>query len=413
MNNIHYIDTHESNRETILSFFLIILLLTSSDTLLFGTNSNELFGYVPRILGTIFVMWVILVKGLKRINYSNNKTLCFVMMISFMTVSSYINKTPYETALSRMISVIVAYTISNVISQKKYIEIFDNIMYFLVVIALITEVVAYVFPTLIGVLPKIVNAADNVFFNFFVGGISQKTLSEPFIRSSSIFWEPGAFAIYIVVALIFQLFVVENKSTKRCYIYLLGLFTTFSTTGFIGAIIILFVFFISGETKNSRTKLLGMFLLTCLVLFLVFGENTELYNKMFGKIINGESTAVTRIASVVNSIEIALDYPLFGVSPNNMSEYMTEYAMKSKLDLGANFMNTNTTLYQFAAFGIPFGTLFTIGTFKFFKKISTTKMVYCGLFISLILLYCGELFYSFFPYVFVFYGYSKDEELTE
>jgi len=79
-------------------------------------------------------------------------------------------------------------------------------------------------------------------------------------------------------------------------------------------------------------------------------------------------------------------------------------------------MLTNTMVSQFAAFGMIYGALYFIGTLKFFlnEKKKFKLFVRLGLFITLMLLYTGEVFFSFLPIVFVFYGLKgESEEITE
>ena len=83
---------------------------------------------------------------------------------------------------------------------------------------------------------------------------------------------------------------------------------------------------------------------------------------------------------------------------------MMEYSSKSVFNFGRNPMLTNTLVMQFATFGLIFGALFLIGTSKFFlnEKSKFKLPVRLGLIIMLMLLYTGEVFYSFLPFVFVF-----------
>ena len=59
---------------------------------------------------------------------------------------------------------------------------------------------------------------------------------------------------------------------------------------------------------------------------------------------------------------------------------------------------------QFATFGMIFGIIYLVNTVKYFTKQNWNWLCRIGLLVTLMLLYCGETFYSFLPFIFVFYG---------
>ena len=130
---------------------------------------------------------------------------------------------------------------------------------------------------------------------------------------------------------------------------------------------------------------------------------------------NNNNTSVVRYSSLINGMEIAFDHPLLGVGSNKIREYMIEYSTKSKFNFGRVNMLTNTMVSQFAVFGMIYGALYFIGTLKFFLN-EKKNLNFCKIrsFITLMLLYTGEVFYSFLPFVFVFYGLKgESENITE
>lgn len=387
---------------------LMLLLLTSTDTVMFGTNMLSTFLYVPRIAGMFMILHVFFRnKGV--IHFEKKFIFVPFVMIVIICCSSYINQTQFGTFVSRIIAVLTAFFITAYYSYEDFVKAFDRFMYLISVVAIITELCAYVFPGVIIALPKVTNTANNVFAYFFIGGLQINSLEKVLMRSSSIFWEPSAFAIYLIIAIFLQLFSVEKTSIKKTVVYVLCLLTTFSTTGYFSFVVLLIAYLFSSKQSHvsKGMKTLAVILLVMLGAIILWGENTYLYETLFGKIVNRESTSVTRYASIVNGLEIAWDHPLFGISPNNMREYMAYYAQKSRFNFGRNPMNTNTVTYQFAAYGLLFGYLFTVGTYKFFKQRKESILCSFLLFLMMLLAYCGEAFYSFLPFLIMFYGYNK------
>ena len=71
-------------------------------------------------------------------------------------------------------------------------------------------------------------------------------------------------------------------------------------------------------------------------------------------------------------------------------------------------MNTNTVTALLAAYGFIIGGVFLNGYYQILKKISPNYLTTIGLFLVILLAYCGENFYSFMPFIWMFYGYKKE-----
>lgn len=391
---------------------LYILLLTSTDTFMFGTNINNIYLYIPRIVGAVFLIYVIL-KNRGKLCFDKKYFFVLMIMLSIIITSSLLNETAFGTLSSRLISVVVGFFIVAYYNYMDFAKIFDKFMYLIAIFSIITSFIANIFPSLLSIFPTVVNTANYHFIYFLIGGSGISRIGgDVFIRSTSIFWEPGAFAIYLIFALYIQLFSLEKRYIRRIVIYVISLVLTLSTTGYISLITLLMAYLTSqrqDSNLSNRVKLLSIGLLLIFGALILFGENTMLYNNVFEKIIDRQSTSVTRYASIVNGLQIAWDHPFFGISPNNMREYMTYYAQnKSTLfNFGANPMNTNTVTYQFAAYGLIFGFLFTFGTYKFSKQYKDSLLTTILVFLTILLAYSGQAFYSFLPFTIMFYGYNN------
>ena len=106
-------------------------------------------------------------------------------------------------------------------------------------------------------------------------------------RNSGPMWEPGGFATVIVLALFFELLQNNNQFTRRCWIYLIGIFITFSTTGYITALIVLF-FYLVKKAKQTSTKYLKAVLYFILPAFISITCFVFLYSPIFYEKIVGE-----------------------------------------------------------------------------------------------------------------------------
>ena len=398
------------NRDNLLKCFLLLLFLTSTDTPLFGTNSNTFFLYIPRVMALLAIF---ILPYMKKSKLSINKKLLTVGLIInlIITISTIINNGAFSTMITKILVVDAALIIVDNFTLKEFAGFFDNFMFFISKIAIITEVISYVFPSILSELYIVNNTAGIPFSCFFIGSMDLTSLNSTLIRCNSIFWEPGAYAIYLIFAIINHLYICERKYNKRFYTYIFCLIITFSTTGYIVLFMLLGVHFLLKKEKMNNAYSLIFFLLAFIILpvsMLFSSPDNPLYSMVFRKIENRTSTTVTRIASVVNGVEIALDNPLLGVSQGDIGSVMADYAYKSELNLGRNSMNTNTVTALLAAYGFIIGGVFLNGYYQILKKISPNYLTTIGLFLVILLAYCGENFYSFMPFIWMFYGYKKE-----
>ena len=395
---------------------LIILLFTSVDTLLFGTNSDIRFLFVPRILGVIFILLLPLLysKSIKKIYINTHDIIYIIVMVLIILVSGIINTESIETLLSRLIVIILAYVITHTYSQKQYAEIFDLFIFVVSIFAIISEILTYILPGIILRLPVVTNTVNHSFYTLGIIEMESTEVNNIFVRSNGIFWEPGAFAIYLIFALILQLFVLEKSNVKRIIVYIFCIIITFSTTGYLSLGVLFFAFIVSKKSNYLSKKikiLFGLFAIA-LIVFCIFFDMSLLYDSVFKKLTSGTSGATTRYSSFYNGMRVAFDHPLFGVS-SNTSFYMREYVFSTdSIFRNGGTSITNTIVGQFASYGLLFGSLFVFGTFKFLYNCTYSKLEWALLSLTVFMAYFGEKFFSFFPFVFVFYGLLNNKAGT-
>lgn len=392
-------------------WIILLLLFTSVDTVLFGTNGNRLFLWVPRIVGLISILLMMLLiknKNERLLKVNKYSFFCFALMSVLFFSSAVYNGMSFETTISRFIAIFVAYIITRFISENEFLCIFDDFLFFISIIALLTEVLAYIMPMLLNFLPKVLNTTGYVYSSFFVGGLLITTnVSETFIRASSIFWEPGAYAFYLILGIMYQLFKKEKINSKRLIVYIISLIITFSTTGYIvlGVMMIADIMSRKLNNKSNVIKYLCAIIAFLVIIVSLFSQDSVIYQAVFAKLFSGTSSATTRYSSLFNGIKVALSHPLLGVG-DNLDKYMEIYVKTSQYSNGGLSI-TNTIVAQAASYGCLFGLLFLVGTLNFFRRWNSSKKTGYILAFSIVLAYMGERFYSFLPFVFVFYGFTK------
>ncbi|MEK3766890.1 O-antigen ligase family protein [Solibacillus sp. FSL K6-4121] len=227
-----------------------------------------------------------------------------------------------------------------------------------------------------------------------------------FPMNFGLFWEPGAYQTFINLALFFQMFILRELKYKYILVYLLTVFTTFSTTGYLGAAIILIAFFFSNRMiLDNRKKILAI-ILTGLVLSFIISYNylpDIIKFKVFGKleailnsdlaIENSSYTSTTiRTDSIKYPLFMAFENPFFGVGFSNLYQ--------NALDIGFK-MVTATPVNWLALFGIPLGLLLNMCVYQWTKLVKGGVFFKILIFIFLLIIvisenYNRDIFYLMF-----------------
>lgn len=405
--------TQNQRQLRIADFILILMFFTSTDTILFGTNHNQLFLYVPRIMGLLgFVLFPLLTVG--SVNYvkRDNAIYYSILFITIIVISSIINGDTLFSTLSRVITLIAAYAIVENFSIRQFQIAFSNFMYFVTIVAIVVDIVAYAIPSLLSLLPIVTNTAGNAFYSFFIGSIELSEMSRSLIRSNGIFWEPGAFAIYLVFNIIIELFAFERINSKRLVVSFLGVILTFSTTGYIVLVVVTTAFLISSrsEAYSRNAKILICISIIGVLVFSIVFESNTIVSGVFGKLTNlsTNSSANTRFSSLYNGMKVALIHPVFGVA-GNTGQYMSMIISEenAKFTIGGTIIS-NTIVGLSASYGLIVGVLFVFGYYRYARKISDSRITALLIFFAIVLAYSGERFFSFMPFVFSMYGISED-----
>lgn len=405
------------NRNAILLYFIMFI---SGDTYICGTNSNEIILTVSRSL-VIFICILLLFRMHFRLKYSLNKQkiYSYIVIVVFSFVIACLNQETITRTGLKLLWMSVAILLCMLLTFDEYVDCFNKTMYFVSLSSIVFTLVAYVAPDLIRMLPFVVNSVGTRIYTCGFAGLLEGFVGQPLVRTQGIFWEPGAFQLYLNLAIAFEILYKKAANRKSVIVYSLALLLTFSTTGYVvyAWIIIVYLFVKKKTSKQDIIKgfLIAIVLLTIVIMLLHF---TEVGNIVFGKIIDKNNanygSTTTRLAGILVSAKIALSHPLHGIGMINMEEefFRVSFSLKEILGGWTND-NTNTLFYQFAAHGIPYGILFITGTFKFGNCFAKgRKSMTLAVFITLFLMYVGEnIQYSFFPYIIVFYGYGWKESI--
>jgi len=141
-------------------------------------------------------------------------------------------------------------------------------------------------------------------------------------RNCGMFWEAGAFAGYLIFAMLFSLPVKNRYSTFYFWVLAITLLSTQSTTGYVALVIVLVGYFLSSGLRLSLP--LRNSLRFALLAILAFGAISTysqlpfLKDKIVSQIIYTENEdkywQLTRFGNAIFDIEYIVERPIFGWS---------------------------------------------------------------------------------------------------
>lgn len=388
-----------------LYIFVAILLEVSDDTVLFaGSIDNTLVNVRYYLMAALLGLVVF-----KR-DHKNEKLLPWIGVLIFaIFLSSIINQGTITGAAVVLPCLFVgAYLITTKISFYDYSRIYINIILIGTLYSIIIWILA------------ILGFVSLEFFSTTAGSSILKYgpcyfFSSPFLyRNSFVFREPGLFQIMINIAFLFEMFLKTEKiKITHIVIYSIGIFSTFSTAGYITYGVLLFMYFYHGKINSFNTFLFGTLAICVYFMF----TQSDLMEVVFDKF-HGES-GDTRSRSAIISVYVLfhdVKNLFFGAGVNHLDELYASYGLQLfRFHSTINGMLTNTFLNSAATFGIWIGIYFVAGFYLLAKKLTRYGPIndMYIVFIVFLLLFSNEaMYYSIFPHLMVFYGFNKNSFIS-
>lgn len=313
----------------------------------------------------------------------------------------------FRTFLGTYTRLFLAYSVIQIVKHS-FFKIYTSIIYFFATISLIFYGLTFI-P---GISDFYINTLGNLIPNLFSDNGSFYAGSKNIIifnfheyalknfRNSGPFWEPGALAVFLLLALVFNQTNHVKFLTKKNIIFIIATLTTFSTTGYI----CLFLFLIYVNFNSIRTNVLFVLILIISIvgIFLLYEKIPFLKDKIEKDIEYTNETTTSRFGSALADYNQFKESPLFGYGRAGAKN---NFVSQNLIDVD-NHRN-NGVFNLLATYGV------VIFFYYFFKIIKSFKLIgvhynlpsYYYIFSFLILLLLGfsqGLFMRPFFYTFLF-----------
>lgn len=396
-------------KEKVYSLIMFIIILFSHDTLLFGTNANNLYVSIRKIVPFILCIALFLL-GIAWHRTYKIKLVCIgLLVLSLPIISCIVNREAWDNYIYRFAIMLCALLMILNGYKEQACKDYCSIMRFLSVWSLGVFIIANAFPNLLARFPIITNTQGIRFANaLFSVATSSRTYG--IMRNQCIFREPGVFVVFLTIAFIIEILKGDPKTkTRYIVLFTIAMLTTFSTAGYIVlAALYVYLILLNKELKKKKLVII-IVILVSLIILITQTDFLKMDSAIFNKFAIGSNSYgswFARLSSLTENIKIAIKNPIFGVGRYSLyGIVLAENGKYIAVD------NTNTILIGLAAYGFLFGILMIIGCWNFIRD--KKQVLLFDLFLLIVLLMAlsnEDLGQNIMFYFIVFYGISNFSE---
>lgn len=391
-----------SGKISVTQYFYFTTLLVLSTFEYFFRCNNLLFIFygvaIINFLGRIIIRKATINKLALSITFS-----CIILMIIIIQTITNVNAN-----LNGLIGAIIIFfgsiSIAGILKDK-FVRIFVNVITFIAAYSLIIYLLCLFLPPVKDYLmnfsrnfvslevEKAIYSGGGLNFIIYNFQADLPPIIMDFARNCGPFWEPGMFAVYLNLALFFDLFFIKSQSKIRYLILILALISTFSTGGIIAGTVLFVLYGI------SHFKRLSTWLVLLPLLFIVLPATYQL--EFIGDKFNTQysdqevGSDMSRFAAFATQLKMINNSPIIG------GEKLSDYTSTKTLASG--------TLLPIVSYGIPAGLLYFLMLYKaslnFSKIYRRRKIIGIYLFGFILLLsFSQTILLTSIIYLYIFSG---------
>ncbi|MFQ5643121.1 MAG: hypothetical protein ACE5FQ_05405 [Thiogranum sp.] len=309
----------------------------------------------------------------------------------------------------------LAYLILKIVGDK-FVEAYIRTVVFLAGISLFGFLTDsfHLFDGVIRLLPRVDEGGPRAGYEGFF--YIYRSMGTSLGRNSSIFFEPGAYQVFLNSALFMLFFATTGLGAARKWIYvtvlLAALLTTVSTTGALIFCALFGLAMIKSEVISGQAK---MALLGVLVVIIV-AFTARFQTVIFEKIDNFLQIEDVTDSSERRSFDLLVDLEIFKrhILGAGYQTYFQEFSAIGQIHDGSS--SSNGVSSTFAIYGLPFALFLFASYFAFFRKYFSGFLMQVVPFFMFLVFLFSEGYYTITPFclaliaaIFVFEKKSSDE----
>lgn len=378
-----------------------IAVYVSRDTLLFGTNSNDMVV----LIGYAIIFAVALLYLMKGVFYDN--MIISVKLVLLLSINIFAMLFNFDLSFKYAyvcVITLLAYVVSRSIPFHRFAAAMKSVMTLLAAASLCGTLLYYVAKPLVAGLSQVTSISGYTFRNLLLTFIPDDR-SYVFYRNFGIFREPGTHVIFLLFGLMLEFFGSSEKANvKRVAIYLAAIFLTYSTAGYIVTAVMI-VTYLVGQRQSGNVEFKILLGIACVGVLLYILLNETLFHKVFSKLFVKNSSLTSRFGAIGINLQIAFRDPVHLLMGNGFTYVEENFLSIGHLEFDQYMHNTNTLLKMLAVFGIPYVGICVYSMGIFLQKFSKNQLAFWGLLLSILLMLSNEdLIMNILVYFMVFYA---------
>jgi hypothetical protein len=414
------INNKQEARNNSISFFSIFLV----GILIYYNNETFPSIYFNGPIDTIFYSFLIITGFfffdvlVKNEKINSKSTFLMIVLLNLIFITMLLNQDFSGGFIKIIMGIIIGYMLSHLISIEEFAASYVRVMLILAVYSL---VVTYIIRPLTFSLPStiapiIVNMAGISFIDMKFAVVLNDI---NYFRNFGIFREPGVYQIFLNFALIFELFFKKTKvNVISVMVFCIAIISTFSTPGYIAALLIIFSFFLIGNNSSfdmdikKNKKIIAIFVL----IILFFGSVLFLYNNIFSNMLVGtvdkllykESSYQGRMVAIFANLLVWIESPFFGHGIIELIGQTLEYMQNNYVFSTSH--NTSTIGAMLVVFGLIFTAIFIFCLYKLLNKPKFGNLICAISFIAIMISINSQLLiYNELLYTIVAFGMFSEK----
>lgn len=379
--------TSVTRQESYMNMLMVYLLLFVSGSHRFMQAPNK-FLIIVFIISVL--VWILFTE--RRIN--DRFVLYAVIFSGFLLIINLYTGGSLSlfSVMSTTIKLTLAYLVLNIVGRN-FVDTYVTIIVLLAGVSLFGYFsdTFSMFGALINKLPKVGDLGYEGFLYLF-------RYQHQIGRNSSIFFEPGAYQVFLNTAL-FMLFFARTKfSVNRWRVYVLilltALLTTFSTTGYLIFAVVLGLVLVKSAVISTSGKLTIIGLILTAIVLLSTQFQHVILEKMGDYLDVGDITDRSNLRSFDALVDMEIfNKHVFGVGFNEYTKMVSSIGLIAEGQTSSNGITRTLAIY-----GLPFS-LFLFGSYFFaLRRLLGKGLESIAAFMMLAMFLVGESYFVFSPF---------------
>ncbi|OQA01361.1 MAG: hypothetical protein BWY70_00410 [Bacteroidetes bacterium ADurb.Bin408] len=259
----------------------------------------------------------------------------FILVFIEFFQSVYFQNFKASTLIGIILRLILGYIIIKIV-KTKFLNIFINIIYFTCFITVPIFLIILLTPSIDFFLSladyfKTPSFFDNAIDDRIYPNIIFYTFNKYFIyeniRNSGPFCEPGMYAVYLNLALLFNIMINKKMFSRKNIFLIVTIITTISTAGYLA----LFFILISNAMKFNKIKYYFIFIIMVSFSYYLFESLPFLKEKIETNIEDRNETTSSRFGSFMADLVLIKENPVIGYGRNVYDVIgVVEYDIKTR-----------------------------------------------------------------------------------